>query len=143
LNLVNLELINEALTELDPTLEHNDEDESYRTALVLVSALAHGPFTKVLADFTHLPREFVEAIRQRMIQAELWTEIDVHCDHEIDVHCDHWFGEGDVSSSIAFWLDLLIGQGRLLRRWNEEQGRSVYCLAEYAWGKSQAEQRAN
>jgi hypothetical protein len=39
---VNLEFIKGALTELDPTLEDGAEDDSYRTALVLVSALVHG-----------------------------------------------------------------------------------------------------
>jgi hypothetical protein len=70
-----------------------------------------------------------------MIQAQLWTEIEVLC--------DHWFGEGNMIFPISFWLDVLIAQGKLLRRWEEEQGQYNYCLAEYAWGEAQAEPRIN
>jgi hypothetical protein len=121
LKLVNLELIKEALTELDPTLE-DAEDGSYKTALVLVSALAYGPDSKVLADFTDVPREFVEAIRQRMIQAELWTEIDVHC--------GHWFGGGKIIFPVAFTCDVLTALGKVRRRWNEDKGNYQYSVAE-------------
>jgi hypothetical protein len=115
---VNLEFIKAALTELDPTLEDSQQDDSYRTALVLVSALVHGPDTGLLAEFTDFAREFVEAIRQRMIQAELWTEIEVFC--------DHWFGEGSTVSLTSFWPDVLIAQGLLVRQWIEEEGDYRY-----------------
>jgi hypothetical protein len=120
---INLELIKAALTELDPTLEDSDEDDSYRTALILVSALVHGPDTRVLAEFTDLPREFVEAIRQRMIQAELWTEIEVFC--------DHWFGEGNAVCLTSFWPDVLIAQGLVVRQWIEEEGEYRYFGTAY------------
>jgi hypothetical protein len=132
---IDLQLIKEALTELDPTLKDSAGDDAYRTALVLFSALVYGPETTILAEFTDLPNEFVEAIRLRMIQAELWTEIEVLC--------DHWFGEGNTIFPTSFWLDLLIAQGKVVRRWKDEQGQYRYCLAEYALGRDQAEQRVN
>jgi hypothetical protein len=132
---ISLQPIKEAVNKLDPTLEDSEEDDSYRTALVLVSALVYGPDTRVLAEFIDLPCEFVEAIRQRMIQAELWTEMGVLC--------DHWFGEGYTIFPVSFWMDVLIAQGKLLRRWTEEQGQYTYSLVEHAWGKSQAKQRVN
>jgi hypothetical protein len=54
---ISLEFIKETLTELDPTFEHTEEDDYYRTALVLLSALAYGPETRILARFTDFPRE--------------------------------------------------------------------------------------
>jgi hypothetical protein len=60
---IDLQLIKEALTELDPTLKDSAGDDAYRTALVLFSALVYGPETTILAEFTDLPNEFVEAIR--------------------------------------------------------------------------------
>ena len=112
--LITLDDVKEALAELDPTFERSADEDTYRTAVVLFSALVHGSDTEVLAQFTNFPREFVETIRQRMLQAELWTDTDVLC--------DHWFTEGDRVSLVAFCVDVLVAQGRLIRRWKEEKG---------------------
>jgi hypothetical protein len=40
---VDLEFLKETLIELDPRLEGIEEDDSYRTALVLLAAIACGP----------------------------------------------------------------------------------------------------
>lgn len=63
--------IKETLLELEPKLEGAEEDGSYRTALVLLAAIACGPDTTRLADVTELPRQCVAEIRQRMIRAQL------------------------------------------------------------------------
>jgi hypothetical protein len=78
---IDLKFLKETLLELDPSIEGTKEGESYKTALVLLAAIACGPDTTRLADVTELPREFVAKIRQRMIRAQLWTEVDVCCDH--------------------------------------------------------------
>ena len=86
-----LQFVKKSLSELG--FDGGTPDEQYLTTLVLASALVCGPETAPLAELTQLPADFVEAIRQRMIQAGLWTEIDVMC--------DHWFGEGNVASITA------------------------------------------
>ena len=126
---ITLDDVKEVLAELDPTFERSADEKSYRTAVVLFSALVHGPDTEVLAQFTKFPREFVETIRQRIIQAELWTETDVLC--------DHWFSNGNVIHPTAILLDLLIAQGEVVRRWAEDEGQYQYRYwhADYAYGE--------
>lgn len=60
-----------------------------------------------------------------MVQAELWTELDVFS--------DHWnVAEGVVSTTAFFWLDVLIAEGLAVRRWDEGVGHYRYIAAELA-----------
>ena len=59
-----------------------------------------------------------------MIRAELWTDVSVSCDHWL-------FGEHNVDLA-AFWVDVLIAQGLVIRGWDENEGEYWYCAAEYA-----------
>jgi hypothetical protein len=52
---IDLQFVKGVLSELDPNLDSSDQ-ESYLTALVVLSALAHGPETEALAGFTE-PRQ--------------------------------------------------------------------------------------
>jgi hypothetical protein len=121
---LDLQFVKDTLSELDPSLDGSEQSESYMTALVLVSALVQGPNVRRLAVFTGVPEQFVERIRERMVRAELWDEIDVFS--------DHWFGEGNMVSMTALWLDILIAQGLVIREWDEEAGEYRYCHAAYA-----------
>jgi len=120
---IDLQFVKDALSELDPSLNDSEETEAYRTALVVVAALVEGPDTVRLAEFTEMPWDFVETIRRRMIQAELWNEIDIFC--------DHWFVEGGIVRPTALWLDVLIAQGLLVRSWDEEAADYRYFDANY------------
>jgi hypothetical protein len=71
----------------------------------------------------------VEAIRQRMIRAELWSGMEIFY--------DHWFGEGKVINKTALWLDVLIGLGWVVRAWDEEIGDYRYCDAGRASSEDQ------
>jgi hypothetical protein len=92
--------------------------EFYNTALVLLSATVCGPNPVQLAALTGLPYSFIAPICRRMIQAELWTHNEVHCD-------DWYMGQG-VLYARCFWLDVLVAEGFVMRKWNEEQGRYCY-----------------
>jgi len=128
---IDLQFVKDTLSELDPSLEGGTPDDFYLTALVLVSALVCGPDT----EFTQLPREFVQAIHQRMIPAELWTEIDVFC--------GHWFGEGNTVSTTAICLDVLIAQGLVVRKWDEQEEDFRYYDAAYALNTTDRQQKVN
>ena len=133
---IDLEFVKATLLELDPSLEGSEEEgESYNTALVLVSALVCGPCTTRLAEFTKLPPEFVATIRQRMIQAELWTELAA-C-------CDHWYVAAGLVHTTAFCLDVLIAQGIAVRQWSEEEGQYRYWHVASAPEREQREDRVN
>ena len=128
-----LQFVKKSLSELG--FDGGTPDEQYLTTLVLASALVCGPETAPLAELTQLPADFVEAIRQRMIQAGLWTEIDVMC--------DHWFGEGNVASITAICLDVMIAQGLLVRKWNEPMGDYEYCSVGCALTGNEHQQKVN
>jgi hypothetical protein len=64
-----------------------------------------------------------------MVRAELWTDVSVSCDHWL-------FGEHNVDLA-AFWVDVLIAQGLVIRRWDENEGEYWYCAAEYAQDQEQ------
>lgn len=121
---MDLQSVKDSLAELGLSLDGKQPDETYQTALVVVSALACGPDTERLAKFTLLPVEFVQAIRRRMIAAELWTEVDVNC--------AHWFPGANQLSISAFCADLLVAEGTVVRAWDETVTDYRYWLAEYA-----------
>jgi hypothetical protein len=52
-----------------------------------------------------------------------------------------WRGKYDIP--IPFSLDLLITQGKIVRRWEEEQAEYRYCLPHYPWAEAQPEQNVN
>ena len=135
MKLIDLQFVKDTLSELDVSLDGSEQNESYRTGLVAVSALVCGPHTERLAKFTELPPDFVETIRQRMIRAELWTDIDVFY--------DHWFGEGNIVCTTAVWLDVLIAQGLVVRQWDEERGDYRYWDAAYALSIDDPQQKVN
>jgi len=58
-----------------------------------------------------------------MLMADLWTDIDVRS--------DHWAPAPGLFDSTAFWLDVLIAEGLMIRRWDEEQGDYFYCHMDY------------
>lgn len=121
---INRKYLEETLVELEPDLEGTEEDDSYRTALFLLAAITYGSDTTSLARVTKLPRQFVSQIRQRMISAQLWTEIDVAC--------DHWYRSDGAFCTTYFWLDVLVAEGRVVRRWVEQESQYRYWAEEHA-----------
>ena len=120
----NLEFVKEALLEIDPSLNGAEETDSYKAALVLLSAMFWGPDTTRLAEVTQLSRTFIATIRERMIRAELWTESVTQY--------DHWFvGDCDIRPG-CFWADVLVAEGLAVRRWVEEEVDFRYWHEKFA-----------
>jgi len=103
------------LEDLDPTLKGREIDDDYRTAVVLLAALK-GPDLKTLVEFTGFDRAFIAKIRSRMMDAEIWTDVYVSC--------DHWFSANGDFEGVAFWSDVLVAEGLLGRKWMKDEG---YC----------------
>ncbi|HKV81428.1 MAG TPA: hypothetical protein VJP02_24990 [Candidatus Sulfotelmatobacter sp.] len=76
--------------------------------------------------FTGLPRAVVEPIRQRMISPEIWTVTDANC--------DHWYFADGVFAVRYFWLDVLVGNGLVTRKWDNDEGAYGYTYPEKAIG---------
>ena len=66
---ISLKFVEETLLEIDPSLNGAEETESYKAALVLLSAIVLGPDTTRLVEFTRLSGTFISTIRERMIRA--------------------------------------------------------------------------
>jgi hypothetical protein len=109
-----LKFAREVLEELDPAMKGCEDEPGYRTAVVLLAALQLGPNVDALSRFTGYSWDFVRAIAGRSIEAGLWTEDDVGC--------DHWFAEDGQVRCIVFWADTAVDQGLLVHRWREEDG---------------------
>jgi len=95
-----LKFVNEAREELDPAMKGCEDEPGYRTAIVLLAALESGPNVEALSRFTGYSPEFVREIAWRSVEAGLWTDDDV-C-------CEHWFTDDGQVKGVAFWMDTLV-----------------------------------
>jgi hypothetical protein len=121
-----LKFVKEALEELDPAMKGCEDEPGYRTAIVLLAALESGPNVEALSRFTGYSPEFIREIAWRSVEAGLWTDDDV-C-------CEHWFTDDGQVKGVAFWMDTLVAEGLFVRRWREEDGAYRY------WSKKHAPQ---
>lgn len=100
-----LEKIQREVKRLDPKLHKNDN--LFKTAVLMFSALRVGPSTKRLVEFTGYPTSFVEPRVQRLRKAKIFVRGKVRC---------AWFEK--AGGEIAFWCDVLVAEGMLDRREN-------------------------
>jgi uncharacterized protein YodC (DUF2158 family) len=104
---------------LDPDL--SQDDYAFQGAvLLMVAALVTGPDVSRLACFTKYPATFVAEISQRMRGAGLWKDGSVES--------EHWF-DGEEWRTAAFWMDVLVGEGRVVTQ-RREDGKRVYGARE-------------
>jgi hypothetical protein len=115
---IDVALVKKVVEDLDPSLQGWEDEDDYRVAVVLLTALTIGTRVGHLASFTGYPTDFIALIRTRMIRAELWTGNDT-C-------CDHWFPSKRTVDGIAFWRDVSVGTGQKTRQWSEVEGLFRY-----------------
>lgn len=122
MNSVEVQIVKNTLFELDRIISIQEQPEVYRTAVVLLSAVICGPDTTHLMSFTGLPRSLIAPIRRRMIQAELWTELEA-C-------CSGWYDKEGRFCITSFRLDVLVAQGSVTRTWDEVEGQYCYVCSQ-------------
>jgi hypothetical protein len=105
---------------IDETLE--EDTYAFQSAMVLLASELVGPYIERIVTFLGYPRGFVQAIGARLQEAKIW-------EHD-QVHCGGWFDP--KKGAIAFMLDLGVAEGKMMRRWSQEQNKYVY----YATGIS-------
>ncbi len=77
-----LGIIEEEVRRLNRDFADPEDDGTYRTSVVLLSAALGGSSdVDDLAEFTGYPRDFIATISHRMHVAGLWKDGDVHDDH--------------------------------------------------------------
>jgi len=98
------EEIREMVHELDPKLD--EKDDSFLSAMVLLSALEVGTDTDKIADFLSVPREDIVDRVMRLYDNGVFSDDAEHPDGV--VRCE-WMKE--ETGGIAFWLDVAVAEG--------------------------------
>jgi len=112
-----LEVIKAEVQKIDPDLNPDGDEYSFKVAVVLMAAaLVTGPDVVRLAAFTKYPAVFVAEIDQRMRAAGLWKDGGVEG--------EHWF-KGDEWRVCGFLSDVMVAQGLLLTQ-RREDGKLEY-----------------
>ena len=74
-----------------------------------------------LANFTGASYSLVSKIRLWMTEAGLWNIRDVRC--------EHWYNQDESFRDVVFWTDVLVAQGLVDRRWDQQEGVYRYYRA--------------
>ena len=104
-----LDEIKTEIKKLDPNL--SEDDDTFKTAVMMLSALFTGQDRQRLSDFTGLSPEFIEPREARLKENGIWVDGKIHAD---------WF-EGD-NGVWSFWLDVNVAEGKM-RRAEAEPGQ--------------------
>lgn len=84
--------------------------------MVLLTSDLVGPYPDRIAKFVEYPPSLVQVMAARLYEAKIW-ESD-------EVRCESWFDPR--MGAVAFGLDLMVTEGKLIRRWSEEMGEYEY-----------------
>ena len=99
---MNVEEIRKEVKRMDQNL--NEEDTSFKAAVVLFSALEVGPSAPKVAEFTGYPLTLCQEFSARLRESGVWKDGKTHCE---------WFDE--KYGEIAFWMDVCVAQGLVER----------------------------
>ncbi len=105
---------------LDETLA--EDSYTFQAAMVLLASELVGPYVDRIATFVGYPLAIVQVMAARLQEAKIW-EGD-------EIRCESWFDP--QKGKIAFLLDLMVAEGKLIRRWSE--GKKQYTYHEPAIG---------
>jgi len=101
--------IKEAVMETTGDKDINSKDN--QVGYILLASLEKGPNDTEIAKFLSLDEDFVKTVGKRLRKYGVWTK-----DNKIE--CD-WSDE--ESGGIAFIMDILVGQGLVERKTEEEK----------------------
>jgi hypothetical protein len=99
---------------MDETLV--EDSYTFQAAMVLLASELVGPFIDRISTFLNYPLGLVQVVGTRLQEAKIW-EGD-------EVSCESWFDPN--KGATAFLLDLLVAEGKLVRRWSEEKKEYAY-----------------
>ena len=106
-----LKFVKETVKECFGLAQEHEDDTAFRSAVVLIAAFVEGANIERLTALTGYPPEFVADISLRARSAGLWVNEQV---------CyEHWF-EGDIIRPQAILCDVMVVEGLLIRRENED-----------------------
>jgi hypothetical protein len=111
----NAELLRSLKQSIEDLEDGNDKVIS-KCLLILLAAVEVGADVDRIVEYTGYPREFIEAVSQRMRAADLWMG-------ELVDDLGLWDQENNLSSE--FYFHALIAKGELVRDW-PRNGRYRY-----------------
>src|SRR5277367_3549574 len=93
-------------------------ENSYKcqAAMVLLASELVGPYVDRIATFLEYPPDLVRVIGARLHEAKIWDNDEVHCESWSDPQ----------KGAVALLLDLMVAEGRLIRKWSEEKKQYAY-----------------
>jgi hypothetical protein len=93
-----------------------EDSYTFQAAMVLLASELVGPYVERIATFLNYPLALVQVMAARLYEAGIW-ESD-------EVRCESWFDPR--KGAVAFLLDLMVAEGKLIRRWSEEKNEYTY-----------------
>ena len=99
---------------MDGTLA--EDSYTFRAAMVLLASELVGPYVDRIVTFLEYPPGLVQVMAARLQEAKIW-ESD-------EVRCESWFDP--KKGALAFLLDLMVAEGKLIRAWSEEKRQYAY-----------------
>jgi hypothetical protein len=99
---------------IDATLAENSY--TFRAAMVLLASELVGPYVERVVTFLEYPPALVQAMAARLYEAKIW-EGD-------EVYSEEWFDP--EKGAVAFLLDIMVAEGKLIRNWSEERNQYAY-----------------
>ena len=99
---VTLRRIKSEVHKMDPALD--ETDDTFATAVLLLSAISVGQNVSDLEAFTKLPATFIEPRAKNLLKAGIWKNGKTHAG---------WMD--DETGGIAFWCDVLVAEGMIQR----------------------------
>lgn len=93
-----------------------EDSSTFQAGIILLASELVGPYADRVSDFLQYPMSLVEVIGTRLQQAQIWVGDEIRC--------EHWFHP--KKGNAAFFLDLLVAEGKLVRIWSEERNDYVY-----------------
>jgi hypothetical protein len=115
-----LDVVKRQILALDPSLAGEEDCDTFKTAVVVMSAGLFGCRIKSLCRFTRYPRKFIMPIERNMRRAGLWD------DGQVD---SSWFvepGDGTLEMRrVSFWTHVLVAEGELVA-FRREDGQQAF-----------------
>ena len=93
-----------------------EDNYTFQAAMVLLASEMVGPYAARVAIFLGYPVGLVQVIAVRLREAGIWEEDEVRC--------ERWFDP--ENGGLALLLDLMVAEGKLIRRWSERDKQLVY-----------------
>jgi len=102
-----------------------EDSYTFQAAMVLFASELVGPYVDRIVTFLGYPPDLVQVMAARLQESQIWDGDEVHC--------ERWF---DPQKGVAsFIMDLMVAEGKFVRKWSEEKNQFVYHLLDIpeAW----------